>query len=61
MSNYEQPGERLSSTSHHYEHVYIGPGGRALVGNEYNISWFLADAKEEYHERLTGYRSRRLA
>jgi hypothetical protein len=49
MSDREQPGERLSSTGHHYQGVHVGPGAKAHVGNTYNISQFLIDAEEEHH------------
>ena len=52
MSDREQLDERLSSTGHHYQGVYIGPGAKAQVGDIYNISQLL-NAKEEHHETKT--------
>jgi hypothetical protein len=47
MSDREQPG------GHHYQGVHVGPGAKAHVGDTYNISQFIADAKEERHETDT--------
>jgi hypothetical protein len=46
---------------HQFQHVQVTDGARAHLRDTYNISQFLADAKEEYRERLTGYRSRKPA
>jgi hypothetical protein len=61
MSNYEQPSRPPYLPGHQFQHVQISEGARAHLGDTYNISQFLPDSEEEYHERLTGYRSRKPA
>jgi hypothetical protein len=59
MSDPMQPARRLSSTGHQYQHVQVS--GKAHLGDTYNFSQFPLNDREDYHENLTVYRSRKPA